>query len=141
MSTKFSVRPAPRKRPWLCTRSPPCLIPPPFPLSLICTWYLRRMYPAPPQLPNQGTLLLLWQPGPRTYHGIWGAPARSYDCTFKIDQTTGWCSAGATWSLFGGVDGGTYHGNHAKTHPHMFYNSSLVYAGFASWQAEITITG
>lgn len=53
MTTKFSVRPAPRKKPWICKRSPPCLVPDPIPLKVLVTYWVKQI--VGPQAPTEQT--------------------------------------------------------------------------------------
>lgn len=98
MSTKFSVRPAPRKRPWICKRSPPCLIPPPIPASLLCTYQVTILTgPFAPQtvrgsfaLPHVGAPGWTFQGADPTGGPFW------IDWNYNPNDRTA-----AAWSMYG----------------------------------------
>lgn len=84
MSTKFAVRPAVRKRPWICKRSPPCLIQPPIPLTFIASYYVEPIRTNPESQIISGTIVLYRQPLGE-YFGRWDDVAPSsnkFVCTF-----------------------------------------------------------
>jgi len=83
MSTKFAVRPAPRKRPWICKRSPPCLDPDPIPNSLLLTFFMKRLqWPPLPEATASGTVLLIRQGSTTTWNGLWTSGADFFDAWF-----------------------------------------------------------
>lgn len=85
MSSKFSVRPAPRKRPWICKRSPPCYKPPPWPRSLYCTFWFRHRWPDPPVPDLSGTILLVSTHEFGPYSGVWGSGWKTVGISFTYE--------------------------------------------------------
>lgn len=141
MSTKFSIRPAPRKRPWICKRSPPCLKPPPFPPSLIASWSLQRLRPPPQHAIHTGSLVLTWQPLTSTYDGASLIGAQSFLCVFQYDPLTALAHAWADWSLPPDTDWGPYPTMKIPLPPNLIYDVYSVNATLHEWRAELTITG
>ncbi len=140
MSTKFAVRPAPRKRPWICKRSPPCLKPPAYPPVLICTFALQRRRPLPSQLIIQGTFLLLHiGPGAR-YNGVWGTGFDYFDCRFRytIDPPT--ASAEAFWSAGPSSDHGNYPIYKITPPPLLRYEAAAIQADNWDWWTRVLVT-
>ena len=86
MSSKFGVRPAARKRPWICKRSPPCYKPPSFPHSLYCNFkfkYRGRL----PNVPDLAGIILLagnTEGGP--LGGTWRKGRKSVSIVFWYEQ-------------------------------------------------------
>lgn len=141
MSTKFSTRPAVRKRPWICKRSPPCLIPAPFPPSLIATFSLTYNPPVGPQAYACGSLLLPWLPIPALYSGTWTYGADWYDCTFHRDLVTGASFASANWAVSGNLDTGNYPTQELLGNPMPAYIVATLAFFDATWLVRLTITG
>lgn len=141
MSTKFSVRPAPRKRPWICKRSPPCLIPPTWPPSLVASWSLQKLQP-PPQGPGfGGSLLLRWRPMLAHYSGSWLSPPNGFTLVFNFNPITGHTTNNAQWDLGGFLDWGTYAYSTFSLPANFLFNSQYVSATTYQWRGALTITG
>lgn len=84
MSSKFSIRPAPRKRPWICKRSPPCLKQPPKPLTFVASFYVEPIRTNPETEIISGTIVLYRQPLGE-YFGRWDdtpPSSNKFICTF-----------------------------------------------------------
>lgn len=85
MSSKFSVRPAPRKRPWICKRSPPCLEQPPAPLTFVASFYVEPIGTNPESEIISGSMVLFRRPGGE-YNGWWDdvpPSSNKFICTFQ----------------------------------------------------------
>lgn len=141
MSTKFSVRPAPRKRPWICKRSPPCLIPPVFPPSLIATFALTRLEPPPHGDPYSGSLLLKWVAPLNHYSGVWTDGPNFYYGWFFHDPVTGISHATAYWDLGAYIENANYPVLELPLHPHLCYDTQQIETTTHPWRSRITITG
>lgn len=97
MTTKFSIRPAPRKRPWICKRSPPCLIPLPVPASLLVTFWVKNQPPPFPVEQLQGSFRVANIPGTQNYYGSWGTLTRYFDLHFTYTLDPPEASGGSAW--------------------------------------------
>ncbi len=140
MSTKFSVRPAPRKRPWICKRSPPCLPPPPFPPSLTCTFALQRRQPPPPQTQIGGSLLLLSTAPHTRYRGRWDSGFDYFELIFHYDPTTATGWGEAYWSAGPTSDHGNFPELPVKLPPFFLYQATDVVADNWDWWIRLLIT-
>lgn len=98
MSTKFSIRPAPRKKPWICKRSPPCLKPDPIPKSLLCSYMVQIVTgPAAGQI-HRGTFAVPYSGAAWTFIGADPAPGAAFWINWTYDPTTRTATA---WSQYG----------------------------------------
>ena len=140
MTTKFSTRPAPRKRPWICKRSPPCLIPPPFPPSLLASFIIQKIKPPPRGSAWSGSLILTWLPIPAIYKGSLLEGADSYTCTFTYDHATSTGHAYTEWTVFPFLDWGTDATKQILLPPSLNYYDESVTTGFDTWHATLSIT-
>jgi len=82
MNTRFSQRPAPRKRPWICKRSPPCLDPEAIPDSLLATFFFKSTSPPTPGQVAAGTIRLDRALPSKTYTAAWTQPPNRVDLSF-----------------------------------------------------------
>lgn len=140
MSTKFSVRPAPRKRPWTCKRSPPCLLPPPLPPTLLVTFYLKKIAPPPTAGPISGSFLVYWTPVSTEYAGSWGAGPDFYDFRMDFPLTFPTQAPSAVFSADGEADAGIYTHAPLSLPPPIYYTSGLIFHTTFSWVARLLIT-
>lgn len=140
LTTKFATRPAPRKRPWICKRSPPCLPPPPYPPSLLGSFTIQRRQPPPAQTPIAGSFLLYRQPGPNYYLGRWDSGFDYFICHFHYDLATdeGW--AEAYWSAGPTSDHGNYFVEPIRPPPILHYFSAHIQADNWDWWTALLIT-
>ncbi len=141
MSTKFSVRPAPRKKPWICKRSPPCLIPPPYPASLLATFSLQLNNPPAPGIEHAGSLILTWRPVPALYRGTWQDGFKYFTCYFTYDTTTGHATASAVWDIGPPPTIGAYPDQEIPLPPLLLYHVEQVSTLPDTYLAALTITG
>lgn len=141
MSTKFSIRPAPRKRPWICKRSPPCLIPAPYPASLLCSFMLQRRIPGGHDPPHTGSLILPWRAFLNHYQGSWLQAADGFTATFIYNRTTGQAQCTATWDLDTHIDFGNYPPTIIPLPPKLLYTAAAIAATTWEWRAALNITG
>ncbi len=141
MSTKFSIRPAPRKRPWICKRSPPCLKPPLFPPSLTCTFFVQKMAPAPIGPRHAGSLILDWNPPSGYYDGIWRSGLDLFHCVFIHDTITGLSQATATWDFNFVLQRSIWPEQTIPLHPNILYNVYSPSTTTWQWRGQLTITG
>lgn len=141
MSTKFSVRPAPRKKPWICKRSPPCLVPPPFPPSLLASFSLKSNTPLIPPAEDAGSLILTWKPLTNNYRGSWRSGSDFYNCTFSYDPITALARAVANWDIDTVADSGFYPEQTIPLPPNLLYHVQSVTVIPGRWLAALTITG
>ncbi len=141
MSTKYSVRPAPRKRPWICKRSPPCLIPPPYPQTLLATFTMKQLFLPLTNGEYAGSFLLEWQAGPNHYHGIWIQALDSYECTFFYDPITALAYATLVIDLGGNLDLGFLPQQKIPLPPKLLFHSDTLTAFGLPWHMRLTITG
>lgn len=140
MSSKFSVRPAVRKRPWICKKSPAQMSTPPYPPQLIATVYLKNLPPTAPILDSTTTLALtpLTPNGP--YTGFTSPPDPIFNLTFHWGQgqKTGYVHGG--WSLPGGLDVGDWEVKPVKPLPYFKYVSYKVINTVNPWLTRLEIT-
>lgn len=141
MSTKFAQRPAPRKRPWICKRSPPCLIAPTFPPTLLCTFSLQKYWPLPVSDTYAGTFLLRWRPVLRFWMDSALDPPNGITAEYTYEPATGVCTAYAFWQVGPWIDDGWFDVFDAGIWPKMFYFSKNVQATTYYWNATLQITG
>ncbi len=141
MSTKFSIRPAPRKRPWICKRSPPCLVPPPTPPSLIASFTLQRHTPPGFGPRISGSTTLIWMPGPGHFAGSWRDGPNSWACQFRYDLANATGAAQGQWITALVNDFGNYPKIAIPVHPKLEYHVYSVTAWNFTWLAELQITG
>ena len=141
MSTKFAVRPAPRKRPWICKRSPPCLDPPSIPPTLICTFSLQKYWPLPVSDVYAGSFLLRWRPSLHFWQDSDLQPPNGITVEYTYDLITGVCSTYALWQVGTWIDDGWFDVRQAGVWPKMLYLSKNVKATTYYWIATIQITG
>lgn len=141
MTTKYSKRPAPRKRPWICKRSPPCLIAPPIPPDLVATFALQKTHP-PPQGPYRtGSLLLKYRPFFGLYDGAWAQGSDGFALVFNYTVGNPIAVATASWDLDTLLDWGAYQHYELIQHPKLLYTSRIVDATNFRWRAILDITG
>lgn len=98
MTTKFGVRPAPRKKPWICKRSPPCLVPDPIPASVMCTYNVHISSGPCGGQHHFGTYAVPNVPGSWTFRGTDPSPTSSFWIEWDYqpgDQT------GQAYSMYG----------------------------------------
>lgn len=141
LSTKFAVRPAPRKRPWICKRSPPCLVPPALPPTLLCTIFIQKYWPLPQAGPLQGTFLLSWRPMLSHWSSSLIIPPDGCTVIYTYDLASGACDAYVDWQVGGFIDDGTFDVTNSGAWPKMFYFSKNVEATTYYWNVTLQITG
>ena len=140
MSTKFSVRPAPRKKPWVCKRSPPCLLPPLQPKTLTASFYIRRVQPPPPGPPMSGTFLLhVIGIGGHEYQGTWSDGPDYYWLTFWYPNHP-IMAPRATWQVNTDVDHGDYPNLPLTLPPPMCYKVGAFVGAFEEWSSRLLVT-
>lgn len=141
MSTKFSIRPAPRKRPWICKRSPPCLPTPSYPPSLIATFSL--IYRPPIGLPSSayGSLLLEWKPLGNRYQGTWTSGLDWYDLDFFRNFVTDEVYAIGSWAVNGNHNWGQYPYQTSPPAPMPVYYAATLTPPRPAWLARLLVTG
>lgn len=141
MSTKFAVRPAPRKRPWICKRSPPCLPPPPIPPSLLCTYNIHPIGAPPPNDPFGDTFRLTRVLPFLTYYGFSTPLGAFLDCTFTytVDPPLG--RAHASWFTVSLADAGDFWDMPVTLPPTLTYQASLETTTTFFTTGTILITG
>lgn len=140
MSSKFSIRPAPRKRPWICKRSPPCLPVPPYPPSVLVSFQIQRRRPPPPQAAITGSFIALHVPPGAHYNGIWEAGFDYFDLWFHYDlaTATGWSEA--FWSAGPTSDHGNFPEKPIILPPNIRYTTAAVRADDWDWWVRLQIT-
>ena len=141
MSTKFSIRPAARKRPWICKRSPPCLIPPPLPTSLIATLSLSYLLPIPTTRHWSLTFLLHPDPLPPDYRVLSIDPPSEYEITFTFDPATGQALAWAYWRPTGPLFADGFFTGSTPLPPKILFESHTPTPPQPEWHAALIITG
>ena len=141
LSTKFAQRPAPRKRPWICKRSPPCLRPPTLPPTLLCSFSVQKFYPLPVSDTYFGTFLLRYRPMLALWKDSAVDPPNAFTCEFAYSLATGDCQASGEWQVGTWLDWGTYDVRNAGAWPKLFYLSRQVATTNYSWNATLQITG
>ncbi len=141
MSTKFSIRPAPRKRPWLCKRSPPCLVPPPIPPNVLCTFSIKKMQPLPTSATWSATFTLLWVPLMPGYSGTFTESVNFYTIDFFWSPTTNIASVLSNTNFTGLVDAWTYPTKTIPGPPKLSYEAFDGDTLFYQWKDQVTITG
>lgn len=99
LSTKFSIRPAPRKRPWICKASPIATCEPPVPKTLTATFSLQRFIPDPPGAWYAGTFLLFQTIGTDNYSGRWEYLTWHYYLLMTYPATQDEHAPAASWIL------------------------------------------
>ena len=140
MSNKFNVRPAPRKRPWICKASPPALKPPTTPQPLICSFSLRWLYPPADAVPFEGSFKLTWFPVLNLWTGVYIETINRFDITFRIDPLTRLAEPIAVWDYFHIFDQGSYSEEPAGEFPLIHYKSSTVIPWSYRWSTTLLIT-
>ncbi len=140
MSTKFAVRPAPRKRPWICKRSPPCLVPPSFPPVLLCTFALQRRRPPPAQPTMQGSVLLHHIGPGAQYRGVWASDFDYFDCRFRYTINPPTARAEVFWSAGPSSDHGDYPINPITLPPLLRYQAASIQADNWDWWTRLLVT-
>lgn len=140
MSTKFAIRPAPRKRPWICKRSPPCLIPKPVPDPLMCSFFLDTQNPAHSDGGIRGTLLLYATGPPWHWEGAWTDTGAWFNCLFNWEPgpRTAWAHSSWITTLAAGL--GTWERLAATPPPNLLYHSFHVETTTEPWVGDVLIT-
>lgn len=140
MSTKFAIRPAVRKRPWICKRSPPCLKPPSFPPSLLATFWLK--YNPGPDPPGSiaGSLILKYFASPNKYYGAWSSGLDNFNCTFQYDIPTRTGHADSAWSAGVTSDYGAWPKQTIRLPPILLYRTGAIQSHSGFWVGTLTIT-
>jgi len=140
MSTKFSIRPAPRKKPWICKRSPPCLTPSPIPRTFIATFTLKRTWPPPPGPSYGGTFLLYYQ-WLGSWKGSWTSPpSNGFTAEFLQHQITGYTRVLTDWDLNHSIDWGFWEPKTTHLYPGIYYESWNVQPTFFRWSGQLLVT-
>lgn len=123
MSSKFSIRPAPRKAPWLCKASPAPLPVPAFPPSLYATLYLAYDAPPyPPALFNQTLLLTPVNPG-GPFRTTWNQGSDFLNLRFNWSLPDEEASASADWSIAGFLGLGAFPTQEIQQWPKLSYTA------------------
>lgn len=141
MSTKFSIRPAPRKRPWICKRSPPCLPWKAIPKKLLATFWLKSQPPTAPFAEFQGSFTLDHVPPSRDYYGQWWQAPYWFDLnwSFTVDPARG--GGGSAWTTPDHAPLGTWPELPIPLPPALFYYAAHVDASPSPWFGTLLITG
>ncbi len=140
MSNKFNVRPAPRKRPWICKASPPALLPPTTPQPLICSFKLLWLYPPAAAVPFEGSFTLTQPTGPNRWEGTFVETINRFHIEFTIDPATQIGTAVADWDYYSIWDNGSYGPQPAGRFPLFHYQSSNVTHLYYHWSTRLLIT-
>jgi hypothetical protein len=141
MSSKFSVRPAPRKRPWICKAGPPALPMPPYPLQLLASVSLKYIGPLPPSDRWACTFVLkpLSSIGP--YRGDFITPTDRINLTFYWAQGDPQGYADALFRVGPYFTPGTWETKTVTPNPYLRYESHiLVPANPGNWSTVLIIT-
>jgi hypothetical protein len=121
MSSKFAIRPAPRKRPWICKASPAPLAIPSAPPSLYATIYLATDAPPPPAVLFDQTLVLTPHPPSNTYRAVWISGPDSVGCFFYWPSLPVHPYVRLTWNIGGLTDQGDTPPAQVKPWPNLSY--------------------
>lgn len=122
--SKFGVRPAPRKRPWLCKASPKALPVPANPPSLMAS--ISLWFPTTPPPFPEITLTALMKPtfpaGP--YIGTWADGADFVQVDFLWVNPATFGSVNISWSVGPWTDTGAWPLNQVIPWPNLRYISA-----------------
>jgi hypothetical protein len=140
MTTKFSARPAPRKRPWICKRSPPCLPVPPIQKSLLVTFSYDHHVAPPPAAAIAGTITVQNLAPTTWYIGSWsnGSDNLTIDVTF--DPATNLVDAFVQWTAGPFFDRARYPAKLVAPPPTLRYEHHNIDADFFRWTSVLLIT-
>jgi len=141
LTTKFSVRPAVRHRPWICKRSPPCLEPNPNPPSVLCTFSLNRYQPPPPLETYSGTFTLLRVLPGALYTGTWSNASDWFWCQFQYTGTPTIARVDVRWDLGGHHVMDTFPDKEITFPPSIWYEAFTLEVNWNTWNGTVLITG
>jgi len=140
MSSKFSNRPAVRKRPWLCKTSPPALAVPAMPASLTATASMSFSVPpyAKPLL-SLSVLIVPFIPG-TVWEGTYHFAPDWVRVTFNWNFPATTAQALISWNIGGIIDSDTYEPNAISPWPFILHESTIAIpvTGLPKWRILIT---
>lgn len=140
MSSKFSIRPAPRKRPWICKASPPALPVPSYPPSLYATLYLFNDTPGPPAIVFDQTLLLIPAGPTGPYSKTWSQGGNLLQLNFAWGLGDDSASATAAWMIGVYIDNGTFPAQQVSQWPKLSYAAFEIQGTAGTYRARLRVT-
>jgi len=141
MSSKFSIRPAPRKRPWICKASPPTLVQPPYPPHVLASVSLKYLGPLAPGDRWYATFHLkpLSSVGP--YRASYSASGNTITLTWHWGQGDATAYASANFSVGIYADFRSWETQSVTPNPYLRYESHrLIPTGGNLWSTVLVIT-
>lgn len=140
-STKFSQRPAPRKRPWICKASPICLPPPVIPSVLICSFWVRTQTPTFPAESIVGSMILLPTMPGWIFAGEWSDAPEWMKVIFEFFPLPNQAAARGDWHTQTQADTANWETKVIPAYPPIFYQSFVLSGAAQHSIGEILITG
>ena len=140
MGSKYSNRPPPRKKLWVCQKSPVALAKPSYPKSLLCTVMLKTVWGLPSDPKYQATFLLLPASPTGPYQG--SDPSGASVCGITLYWGVGATTAYATgaWILYMGTDNGVWTTEATPADAPFRYASSHVQTIMQPYNTDLLIT-
>ena len=140
MQSKFGVRPAPRKRPWLCKASPAALPVPAVPGNVLATfvWWDPSLVPAQPKIAR--TIAMINQPIPGLYYGqaAWIDHLIEITWYWQINDPTAW--ADVSWDFPAQQDAAVLETKRVQPFPHLRWYQNATPSPTEEWIVNVEVT-
>ena len=140
MSTKFSIRPAPRKRPWICKAPPGGHEEQAVPATLLATFVCDIIAPPPLRARHHGSMQVHQTATPFLYRGTWTDGPDYYDLQLNLPAAIPADAPHSSW-VFGIYSWiATWPFKILPDEPPIFYQTALQVQGTELWHCELLLT-